>query len=124
MRVLVCGGRHHVHDEEFIDQTLDRVLAQHGPFDRVMHGGARGVDQMAGTWARKHGILEWDFLPEWHHMAEEEGEKRNQYMIATGAPDLVIAFSGGRGTADMIKRAKEAGITVLDIGGSAKPAGS
>ena len=28
-------------------------------------------------------------------------------------PDLVLAFPGGRGTADMVRRAKEAGIRVV-----------
>lgn len=116
MKVLVCGGRDHVHDEAFIEQTMDRLLATHGPFERLMHGDARGVDQIAGKWARKHGILEWDFLPEWHHVEGEEAGRRNQYIIANGAPDLVIAFSGGVGTADMIKRAKDAGIKVIDVG--------
>ena len=43
-----------------------------------------------------------------------EGSARNQYMIATGAPDLVVAFPGGLGTADMVERAKAAGIEVIE----------
>lgn len=30
-------------------------------------------------------------------------------------PDLVIAFPGGRGTADMVRRARAAGIEVREI---------
>jgi predicted Rossmann-fold nucleotide-binding protein len=33
-------------------------------------------------------------------------------MLSEGKPDLVIAFPGGRGTADMIRQAKEAGVPV------------
>lgn len=31
-------------------------------------------------------------------------------MLDEGKPDLVIAFPGGRGTADMVNRAKVSGI--------------
>jgi hypothetical protein len=33
-------------------------------------------------------------------------------MIDGGKPDLVITFPGGRGTADMVRRAEKAGIEV------------
>jgi hypothetical protein len=35
-------------------------------------------------------------------------------------PDLVIAFPGGRGTANMVSLAKTAGIAVFEIEGLAK----
>jgi len=34
-------------------------------------------------------------------------------MLDEGKPDLVVAFDGGRGTANMVKQAKAAGIQVL-----------
>ena len=34
-------------------------------------------------------------------------------MIDVGKPDAVIAFPGGRGTADMVQRANQAGIPVF-----------
>jgi hypothetical protein len=37
-------------------------------------------------------------------------------MIDQGRPDLVVAFPGGRGTADMVRRARAAGISVIEIG--------
>ena len=94
---------------------MDRLLATRGPFERLIHGDARGVDRMAGKWARDHGVLEWDFLPEWHRVDANDGESRNQRMIAEGAPELVIAFPGGVGTENMIELAKGAGIEVVEI---------
>ncbi len=114
MRVLVCGGRDG-QDEDYVEKTLDRLLATRGPFERVIHGDARGVDRMAGKWARDHGVLEWDFLPEWHRVNEHDGLSRNQRMILTGAPDLVIAFPGGEGTQNMIDAAKAADIEVIEV---------
>ena len=36
-------------------------------------------------------------------------------MIDIGKPEFVIAFPGGNGTADMVEKAKEANIKVLEI---------
>ena len=36
-------------------------------------------------------------------------------MLDEGKPDLVVAFPGGTGTADMIRRAKKAGVEVKEI---------
>jgi predicted Rossmann-fold nucleotide-binding protein len=113
LKVLVCGSRDW-HDAELVESALSRLHAARGPFDRLIHGGARGVDHIAGKWARQNGVLEWDFLPEWHRAATPEGALRNQRMIAEAAPDLVIAFPGGLGTADMVERARAAGIEVVE----------
>ena len=93
---------------------MDRLLAARGPFERLIHGGARGVDRIAGKWAREHGVLEWDFLPEWHRAGTHDGSVRNQRMIEEAHPELVIAFPGGLGTADMVERAKAARIEVIE----------
>jgi hypothetical protein len=37
-------------------------------------------------------------------------------MIAEARPDLVVAFPGGAGTADMVKQARAARIEVIEIG--------
>ena len=115
MRVLVCGGRD-LRDAELVESTLDSLLAARGPFERLIHGGARGVDRLAGAWARKNGVLEWDFLPEWHRAGTHDGAVRNQRMINEALPELVIAFPGGDGTADMVERAKAAGIEIIEAG--------
>jgi len=114
VRILVCGGRDW-EDADLVESTLGRLHATRGPFERLIHGGARGVDRMAGKWARDNGVLEWDFLPEWHRAGAPEGTTRNQRMIAEAAPDLVVAFPGGPGTADMVERAKGAGIEIIAI---------
>jgi hypothetical protein len=40
---------------------------------------------------------------------------RNQRMLDEGKPDLVVAFPGGRGTTDMIRRAERAGVPVRQV---------
>ena len=43
------------------------------------------------------------------------GAVRNQLMIALALPQLVIAFPDGLGTADMVERARGAGIEVIEL---------
>jgi hypothetical protein len=38
-------------------------------------------------------------------------------MLGQGHPDLVVAFPGGRGTADMVRRANAAGVRVMEVAG-------
>jgi len=40
---------------------------------------------------------------------------RNQKMLDDNKVDLVVAFPGGKGTADMVERAKKANIEVREI---------
>lgn len=50
------------------------------------------------------------------------GPIRNQHMIDTAKPDLVVSFPGGAGTADMVRRAKAAGVRVIEVEPRLRPA--
>lgn len=52
---------------------------------------------------------------EWNKYGKQAGILRNQAMIDLHSPTLIVAFPGGTGTADMIARARKAGIPVLEI---------
>ena len=52
---------------------------------------------------------------DWDTHGRGAGPIRNKQMLEEGKPDLVIAFPGGKGTANMIGQAKEAGIPVREI---------
>jgi hypothetical protein len=49
----------------------------------------------------------------WEKYGKPARPIRNQKMIDDHKPNLVIAFPGGRGTADMVFKARSAGIEVL-----------
>jgi hypothetical protein len=36
-------------------------------------------------------------------------------MLDEGIPDLVVAFPGGRGTANMVRQARERGFEILEV---------
>lgn len=114
MRILVCGGRD-FEDKNLLDRTLDEIDRQ-SPFDTIIHGMARGADTLAGDYARSHrkALLEYPAL--WNTHGRAAGPIRNTQMLREGKPDLVVALPGGKGTANMIRLAKEAGVEVREIG--------
>ena len=112
MRVLVCGGRDFT-AKQWMFQQLNACNHERGPFSVVIHGGARGADTLAGEWADAHGFPVRVYRADWKLNGKAAGPIRNKIMLDHGKPDLVIAFHGGRGTDDMIKRARAAGIDVV-----------
>lgn len=114
MRVLVCGGRD-FDDVDLVYQVLDKLHSQI-PISCIIEGGARGADSIAAMWSRQRNLAEHSrFEANWSVHGKKAGPIRNQRMLSEGKPDLVIAFPGGRGTADMVARAKKAGIETCEI---------
>lgn len=113
MRVIVCGGRDYA-DAATLVRVLDDLARAHS-VEAVIEGNARGADQMAGFWARKRRIPNLKFNADWQRHGKAAGAIRNQEMLDKGKPDLVIAFPGGKGTADMVNRARVAGIGVIEV---------
>jgi hypothetical protein len=115
MRILVCGGRD-FSDYDYACKVLDALHAER-PIRDVIHGNSRGADKAAEVWAyrrRADGVSCWPVPAQWSKYGKAAGPKRNQSMIGLG-PDLVVAFPGGRGTADMVRRAEVAGIKVMRV---------
>lgn len=113
MRVLVCGGRD-FNDTEKLHRELDRLHAEH-KFTFVIEGGARGADRHAKVWAVSRGLPGREYRAEWDKYGLAAGPLRNQRMLQFGKPDLVVAFPGHGGTADMVERAVLAGVRVIEI---------
>jgi predicted Rossmann-fold nucleotide-binding protein len=40
---------------------------------------------------------------------------RNRQMLTEGRPDLVVAFPGGKGTANMVALARKAGVEIVEV---------
>lgn len=113
-RVLVCGGRNY--------NDADRIFDVLNDYDRdfnftvLIHGGASGADSHAARWAEIGNLKIHTFQANWKKYGKSAGPKRNQRMLDEGKPDLVIAFPGGVGTRDMVTRAKDAGVHVIEVG--------
>lgn len=111
MRVLICGGRTYC-DQTFFTKTLDAIQKDKGPITLIIQGGAKGADYLAHLYACRRGIREEVYNADWRTWKKAAGPIRNAVMLKEGKPDLVVAFPGGNGTADMVKKANKAGVPV------------
>ena len=121
--ILVCGGRDFT-DKQFVCKTLDKLCADREwrtppdaegnwmPMANVIHGGARGADSLASYWATINWCHEVIYRPDWS-LGRAAGPIRNREMLEKGRPDVVVAFPGGRGTADMVRQARDADVEVV-----------
>lgn len=113
MRVLVCGGRKYGNVTR-VAQALEALAREHGALT-VIEGGALGADRIARTWAYHSGHTVHTFQADWKKHGRAAGPIRNQKMLAAGKPDIVVAFPGGSGTADMVSRARAAGVKICEV---------
>jgi hypothetical protein len=125
MRVLVCGGRDYGYT---VDETAEmyftlRALHEKFPITALIQGGARGADECARDWARDSKVKCVTVPADWYTHGKAAGPIRNQRMLDDFKPDLVVAFPGGSGTADMVRRSRKAGIPVQEQSASTVDAG-
>lgn len=112
MRVLVCGGRDY-DDAERVQQVLNAI-----PITTLIEGCANGADRLAERYVQNDAsstVTLLHFPADWDKHGKAAGPIRNRQMLVEGKPDLVVAFPGGRGTANMIEQATNAGIPVKEI---------
>lgn len=111
---LICGGRDFADAGMFKSAMGDLIFLRRMPW-RIIQGGANGADRMAREWAREHALELATELTEWEKHGRAAGPIRNQAMLDRHQPGLVVAFPGGRGTADMVRRSRKAGVDVAEI---------
>lgn len=124
MRILVTGSRHYGIDDavsryEDLKRELLKTVYTGTKMGlplkvTIIHGGARGADTLAGEAAKWFG---WDcevYPADWKTHGKAAGPIRNKQMLDEGKPDLVLAFlaPNSRGTANMIKQAKDRNVPV------------
>lgn len=115
MVIWVAGGRN-FNSESFVREALRPYASDD---NLLVEGGARGADSLA----RDIWVGEWELpcltIPaQWTKYGRAAGPRRNR-VIADGQlvePDILIAFSGGRGTANAVARAELRDIPVVKAG--------
>ena len=105
--VLAIVGSRTFKDYDLMDATLGRVNSN---IVKVVSGGAKGADRLGAVWAKKHGILVDEYIPNWSMYGKSAGFKRNQSIV--DASDALMAFWDGtsKGTKHSIDLAKKKGI--------------
>ena len=111
---IICGGRDFDKADILYGAMYDLTRLRGLP-DRIVSGHCRGADMIGEAWADEMGLDVVIELADWEGFGRAAGPRRNQKMIDKHKPHLVVAFPGGRGTADMVARARKAGIDVAEI---------
>lgn len=85
------------------------------PISVLIHGSVAGAGIAAEAWARRYGIAVVRYPPNWELYGKKAEGLRSDFMLEDSRPALVVAFPGGRHTADLVQRAINARIAVLAI---------
>ena len=116
-RVLVCG------DRKWSDRwVIIRRLATFESGTVVIEGCSRGADRIAEVAATYLGFAVEHYPAQWKTHGRPAGSIRNQQMLDQSRPELVIAFHAdiekSKRTADLVRRARTAGIPVEIVTGN------
>jgi hypothetical protein len=123
MRLLVCGSRTWASGHR-IAECLHAMKPS-----VVIHGAARGADELADAIAKAEGMIVEAFPADWQRDKKAAGPIRNARMLKDGKPDRGLAFgalwksaraSSKRsrhqfkytGTGDMVAKMLRAGLPV------------
>lgn len=108
-RLLVYGGRTFgvgsakTRERHALWDALDAFAKRH-ELEVVIHGAAKGADELAGVWAAQAGVPVEAYPADWEQHGKAAGPIRNQEMLEQSEPTVAIECDGGKGTADMRRR--------------------
>ena len=118
MKLLITGSRNY-HDYKALCSTIDELIItlqlqeemDNAPTE-ILHGGAKGADELAGIYAKLHGIPCTVILPDYaKHHPKKAPLERNTKLVAA-AQYTIALYGAGRdgkgGTADTARKTKAA----------------
>lgn len=109
IRIAVTGGRFFDNKE----QVAKGLCRLQGRNVILAHGGATGADDLCKQYAVKMGWKVVVYEADWKRLGNRAGPVRNAELLDNFKPDYLIAFSGGKGTWDMINKALDRKIKVI-----------
>ena len=118
-RVLVTGGRDYSDSAKVITVLSEYhelhgiAMLAHGACEK--HGNLRGADGAAEAWAIVNSVPYVGWPADWTRFGRSAGPRRNAELLAWFRPDVCIAFPGGTGTADCVRRCRAAGCEVVEV---------
>ncbi len=108
MKVIVTGGRDYS-DKERVFSILD-----HFNPEIIIHGDCSGADHYAKEWAKinKKKEIKYPYLSQY---GKAGGPIRNKQMCSEHTDAVLIAFPGGKGTANCKNEAKTLGLKIFEV---------
>ena len=108
----MTGGKD-VPDADIVWTTLDRTRAKHDDMV-LLHGGGPGIEKVAASWAEARGVNQVICRPDWNAHGKAAPFRRNDELLNL-LPTGVIAFPGSGITGNLVDKARQLGIPVLNI---------
>ena len=103
MKMIISGGRNYKFTSE--DKMLLVGALVVYEVTEIVQGGASGADACAKEFAEEQGIKCTEFKADWDKFGRSAGPIRNAEMADYA--DILFAFPGGKGTANMVAHAKD-----------------
>lgn len=111
MKVIAFTGGRDFSDLEMFEHVFRNLRSRHGDF-LAAHGGASGLDKMVRQSCLSMGWPCVEMPAPWGFHGPAAGPIRNGWILRYLSPELLVAFPGGKGTADMVRQAIALGIKV------------
>jgi len=113
-KVIICGGRNAA--EQSCGEVLEEFISRLRSDCVVIHGGCKGIDTIAGKYAKQRGLTVIVFPAEWNKYGRSAGMIRNEEMLEQ-SPDFVVGFhpelSQSKGTKNMIDISNKKGVRTM-----------
>ena len=110
--VAITGGKT-VSDADAVWSTLDMARAKYGDMV-LLHGGGPGVEKVAASWAEARGVNQVICRPDWNAHGKAAPFRRNDDLLNL-LPKGVIAFPGSGITGNLVDKARQLGIPVMQM---------
>lgn len=105
--LAIVGSRDYTDYQRFIQYVAEWIAANGVP-QRIVSGGAAGVDGMARRFAQENAIELLEFEADWKQHGKAAGPLRNTKIVEACTHVLALPSRSGRGTQDTIRQAEKA----------------
>lgn len=115
--IVICTGGRNNEDKNLVWKVLDNLA----PKGVIVGDCPTGIDLHVRDWCHDRKIIDPTFgytvfEADWNQFGLSAGPKRNREMVIFGSKirAILVAFKGGKGTADCVRNAKAIKMLVLE----------
>jgi len=109
--LAIVGAREYTNKKRFTE-IVDEWVEKNGFPDKIISGGATGVDTLAEHYAEERKIPFIKFLPEWNVHGKQAGPLRNTHIVNSSTHMIAMPTKNSIGTFDSIRKAENKKIHV------------